>query len=476
MKPGIFNKLLVLIFCSIACVNDNHGGDVKDNNNIDTSILINTSLADTFAKGKVIPKVICQSDASQSYALYIPVKNNNNETLPVIYFFDPHGDGSLPLLKYKTLADEYHFTLVGSNNSRNGNDSPTSENIWNTLFADTQKRLTINTNRIYTCGFSGGAKVATFIALTHPEIKGVISNGAGLPDITRAGNFRFSFTGISGDGDMNMTDLVAINNELDNTQTHHRIIFFEGIHEWAPENTMNIAFAGLQLDAMRQKLISFNDSFVINYITESKKRITSFLKENNYLDAERESKLSMNMLGGLTSDVNWFIKKDSAIKNNPIYKKQWEVNQNLFAKEQTIKAGYEQQFQRGDMSYWTKTIKEVQLKAKDKTATGAMYQRLQAYLSLAFYSISNQLIKAGNNNEAAYFVSLYRKADPTNSEAWYFSAILDARSHNAKAAQEDLLESVKKGFADKTRLIHQPEFQNPVSHIDLTEIESKMKN
>ena len=75
------------------------------------------------------------------------------------------------------------------------------------------------------------------------------------PILTDAGNFNFSFTAIAGEGDMNMTDLVAITNGLDKTQTRHRIIFFDGIHEWAPENTMNIAFAGLQLDAMQQKLI-----------------------------------------------------------------------------------------------------------------------------------------------------------------------------------------------------------------------------
>ena len=88
-----------------------------------------------------------------------------------------------PLNKYKSLADVYNFILIGSNNSKNGNDWPTAENIWNILFDDSQKRFKINTNRIYVCGFSGGAKVATYIALNHNEIKGVIANGAGLPDI-----------------------------------------------------------------------------------------------------------------------------------------------------------------------------------------------------------------------------------------------------------------------------------------------------
>ena len=254
MKASPFIKLIILLFYTIACANKNPEETANDNNVKETAVVTNAAVTDTFEAGKVIAHVFCKANAAQSYALYIPAKGNN-EALPVIYFFDPHGDGSLPLIKYKALADMYDFILIGSNNSKNGNDWPTTENIWSTLFDDSQKRLKINTNRIYTCGFSGGAKVAGYVALNHNEVKGVIANGAGLPDATPAGNFHFSFTAIAGEGDMNMTDLVAISNDLDKTQTRHRIIFFDGKHEWAPENTMNIAFAGLQLDAMHEKLI-----------------------------------------------------------------------------------------------------------------------------------------------------------------------------------------------------------------------------
>ena len=165
--------------------------------------------------------------------------------MPVIYFFDPHGDGLLPVKKYKALADTYHFILIGSNNSKNGNDWTATEDIWKVLSDDSQKRLPIDAKRIYTGGFSGGAKVATYIALTHPDIRGVIAGGAALAEMAAKGeNLHFSFSGIVGQGDMNMTDLVAINNSLDKTATRHRLIFFDGKHEWAPESTMNIAFAG----------------------------------------------------------------------------------------------------------------------------------------------------------------------------------------------------------------------------------------
>src|SRR4051794_8340523 len=253
MKLHQFIILLFFLFSSIACANKNSASTENKNNTTDTTITSTPSVPDSFKAGKVVPFVTCKTNASQSYALYIPSKGNK-QTLPAIYFFDPHADGSLPLNKYRALADQYNFILFASNNSKNGNDWSTTENIWNNLFDDTQKRTKINSNRIYTCGFSGGAKVASYIALNHSGIKGVIVSGAGLPDGIPAGNFNFAFTSIAGEGDMNMTDLVALNNELDKTHTRHRIIFFEGKHEWPPENIMNIAFEGVQFDAMREKL------------------------------------------------------------------------------------------------------------------------------------------------------------------------------------------------------------------------------
>jgi len=178
-----------------------------------------------FEPGKIINVVVCKADPSQSYALYIPIKGNK-EALPVIYCFDPHGDGSLPLKKYRSLADTYGFILIGSNNSKNGNDWTMTEQLWRHLSDDTQARLKLDKRRIYTCGFSGGAKVAGYVAIQHTEVKGVIAGGAGLPDGTTASDLSFSFTAIAGEGDMNMTDLVAFNRALDNTHTRHRIIFF----------------------------------------------------------------------------------------------------------------------------------------------------------------------------------------------------------------------------------------------------------
>ncbi|HET6255673.1 MAG TPA: hypothetical protein VFE32_16470 [Puia sp.] len=426
------------------------------------------------SRAQLTDTVRCSTDPSQSYALYIPA-NGNKMAMPVIYCFDPHGSGILPVRKYKALADAYGFILIGSNNSKNGNDWPTTETIWQALAADTRNRLKLDGRRIYTAGFSGGAKVASYIAIQHPGIAGVVAGGAGLPDGVSAGDFPFSFTAIAGQGDMNLTELVAISGALDKTRTRHRLILFDGKHEWAPVNTMGLAFAGLQFDAMRAGVIPKNNQAIAMYVAGSKKRYRAYQLTSQLIKAAQECDLSIALLDGLSPQVRWFRQQADALAKNPEYLNQRQGQQDLLTMEQNTKAGYMQQFQQGDDAYWTTTIHDLQTKSVGHTGIAQMYQRLLAYLSLAFYSISNQMMTGNDNVQARRFVELYKLADPTNSEAWYFSAVLDAREGKEHEAEADLLKADNYGFRDKMRLRQQPEFQLLNPGLDMERIEKGMR-
>src|SRR5665213_992958 len=142
MRSILFLQLALFSICLVSCAANPHNG----NHDIDSTLITRNSIVDSLERGKIINPVYCLSDPSKSYALYIPLKTHD-QSLPVVYFFDPHGDGTLPLQKYKALADEYQFILIGSNDSKNGNDLNESENIWNILDEDVQKRIKINSNR-----------------------------------------------------------------------------------------------------------------------------------------------------------------------------------------------------------------------------------------------------------------------------------------------------------------------------------------
>jgi hypothetical protein len=50
-------------------------------------------------KGVIIDTVHCTDAPMQRYAIYIPTNYTATKKWPVIYFFDPHGVGNLPLKK-----------------------------------------------------------------------------------------------------------------------------------------------------------------------------------------------------------------------------------------------------------------------------------------------------------------------------------------------------------------------------------------
>lgn len=380
----------------------------------------------------------------------------------------------MPLIKYKALAEKFRFIFVGSNNSRNGQELQEDDQIWQKLWNDTRRRIPLDPSRVYVCGFSGGAKVASYLGLAHPEISGVIADGAGLSQLDAGANFGFSFTAITGLGDMNMTDLFSISLALDKTSTRHRLIIFDGPHQWAPVNSMEIALEGLEFDAVARKIIPEDSEMVEQFVHSETQRVEGFINQGNLVRAEEECQLSIQMLQGIDGKASYFLAKEGSIEKNPQYQKQLQKQQQLVSTEEKIKNIFNQQFQAGDQAYWNKTISLVQQRAQAKTAEGEMYQRLQAYLSLAFYTISNQMIAGQRNLDARYFVDLYKKDDPTNSEAWYLSAILNARNHQPKAARQDLIMAVKTGFNDKKRLESQPEFQNMEPQLGIPGLEQKM--
>jgi pimeloyl-ACP methyl ester carboxylesterase len=429
---------------------------------------------DGLRAGIILDTVFCSADPAQSYAIYIPVKGDRS-SLPLIYFFDAHGAGAHPLRKYRTLADEFGFILVGSNNSRNGNDWTTAAYIWQKLWEDSQRRLKTRTNRIYTCGFSGGAKVAGFVALKYPGVRGVIANGAGLPDGTAAGDFGFDFTSLAGQGDMNLTDLVAFSKDLDKSQTRHHLIVFEGLHEWAPEPTMRIAFAGLQLDAMAKLSIAKNKEFIDQFISQSKKRLNAFYQSNQLVKAGDEYILSISYLEGLSDQVLWFKKGLSTLLSDTRYQKQQQDWQSTMVEEQQTKAEYMAHFPLQDSRYWAGIVRDLRSGANAKRVKSAMDQRLLAYLSLAFYSFSNRLVNGNEDDAARYFVNLYTMVDPTNSEAWYLSAVLLARQGRQQESQAELLKAIAYGFRDENRFKLQREFQALFTPAEISRLENKMR-
>ncbi len=305
---------------------------------------------DTFKTGIIMPQVALRADASQSFTLYLPSKYSESTKLPVIIFFDPHGDGGVPINLYSTLAEKHGYILMASNSSKNGMNFEQTNTIANNLVDEAKTRFGVDENKITFCGFSGGAKVALLSGSNNSAISTIIYCGA----VTNVNPTNpLTLFGFAGTKDMNYTDVVSFEWGLKNATIPHYLIEWKGKHEFP---TADI----------------FNDAFV--FLTTG--------KIENYA------------------------------------KKQVTISPQKVAEEQGNKQDLYQALQSQDLNWWKKKIAELNAKKK----ADAMNERLLGFVSLACYSISNNLLQQNNIEPLGKILAIYKLADPDNTDCDKFYA------------------------------------------------------
>ena len=207
---------------------------------------------DEFARATVIEKVLVKSDSTQSYALYLPSTYDPASKHPIIYCFDPGARGSLAVARFKDGAEKYNYIVVGSNNSRNGPDQPLNE-IIKMMWEDTHARFSIDENRTYLAGFSGGARVAISLGYsTKGLVAGVIACGGGFPSrISPSTPLPFVLFMTAGTEDFNNPEMQSLARTMEGSPVPHHLAIFEGGHEWLPPELAIQAIEWLELQAMR---------------------------------------------------------------------------------------------------------------------------------------------------------------------------------------------------------------------------------
>jgi predicted esterase len=200
-------------------------------------------------KGRVLETVACAADPKQTYALYIPTAFDPAKKWPVLLCFDPGARGKVPVERFQAAAEKFGWLVAGSNNSRNGPWDANAAAI-NAMLTDLNKHLPLESKRIYAAGLSGGARVACQIALGGLA-QGVIACSAGFPGSEVPSRVPFAFFGTAGVTDFNYRELRRVARDLDDNRAVHRVVIFDGGHEWLPPALALEALEWLELHAMR---------------------------------------------------------------------------------------------------------------------------------------------------------------------------------------------------------------------------------
>jgi len=413
-----------------------------------------------FERGKLIQRIVCLADTSVSYALYVPASVRDSRMTALVVFFDPHAAGAWPLKKYSPLAEKYGCVFVGSNNSKNGNPIETNGRFARIVLADIRSRVNIDPGRIYTCGFSGGSRVASAVAIFQGGINAVIGCGAGFPNIEKPIENKFNYVGIAGNEDFNSDEMEELERTLSQSDIEHVFLPFKGKHEWCPLEIMESAFTWIAFKEMKQNKIPRNDSLVKSFLGSEEKTVSGLMKKKEDYLALLEARKTLSYMSGLESSKTL---EDlvRSLKNSPLVEKNLQRREDLARTEKVLKEQYLNAMALKDESWWKTEVLRMNDGKRFPPDQLAMNKRVLSYLSLACYMNINQLMHANQPEEGDRYISLYKIIDPSNPEGPYLQALRDNEKKQGDQALLELTRAAKLGFRERDRFERDfPEMKN----------------
>ena len=285
--------------------------------------------------GKVIDAVPCVADHTQTYALYVPSTYTPTKMWPIIYVFDPEGRGRVSVDLYREVVEKYGFILAASNNSRNFQNESTA-NAARTLWDDTHVRFNLDPHRVYTMGFSGGARVATALAVRCEPcaIAGVIAHGAGYP-FPPSTKEHFVYFAFIGSQDFNWPEIMALRHLKEDSSSAYRLKVFAGGHQWAPASIFNEALDWVQVKAMQSGTIPRDASFIERVFAYTEKEARDAHDNHDAITEFDAYRSLVSDFSGL-KDVSELQTKLDAFKNSSEFKQGMKKQQNAIDQQRTL--------------------------------------------------------------------------------------------------------------------------------------------
>ncbi len=400
-------------------------------------------------RGEVVDTVKCIYNKVQSYALYLPSYYTTDEKYPIIYTFEPAARGSLPVRKYKDLAEEFGYILVCSNNSRNGPGGPI-DRAANAVFSDTRIRFTIDTNRVYTMGFSGGARVAARKAIELKNVKGVIACGAGFPyDYKPSINNKFTYVGLVGNEDMNYYELKILENQLATYGINNFIESFKGEHVWPPVDEMHKVFVYLKFDAMKRTLIE-TDTVLVNNFKRSEQE--NLQKEKNIFTQYIYYNNLLKHIKGLV-ETNEIEKEINRLSSEPIVAQKLETQQNYLKMESELSVFLGEAFYNSEkysIQWWKNKAEELKENAKDSSNLDMLHLSIRMInkVYLMAYEDYTQNEESLSLEQSVRDFKIASLVKPESPYPEYYLASIYAKNKKEGLAIKMLEKSIEKGFSN----------------------------
>lgn len=432
-------------------------------------LLIGTALAmapwqQTVPLGEPVEKVDCQAAPGQSYALYLPSSYTPEKQWPILYAFDPRRRGMIPVNLFRKAAERHGFIIASSNNFVSDtpeiDDTLAAQNaIWN----DTQARLSIDPRRIYSTGFSGGARISWIFEYRTEgfPFAGIIGAGAGLPGkkIPDAWDpSHMAFYGLAGETGFNYYEMVQLDELLEKRGVPHRFSSFDGAHEWPPEELCNQALDWMQLQAFKGGLAPVDEAFVDEFFAQQLSQASQAQSEGRLIEAYEILKAASRDFEGL-KDTSPVTQQLAGLKTSKVLAQ----SLNKRRKEGKKAAQYQHKAvavldqirnaEREDLPGLRDVMFNMQLRtllkkgaSQDREESLAAWRVLETVFVQTVFYMPREFKQRGDMDRAILCLELATRIKPDNPYPWYNLARVHAQSDQPSSALESLKKALELGF------------------------------
>jgi len=404
-------------------------------------------------KGKIISKVKCLKNRTLNYAAYIPSTYSEDKKYPVIFCFDPSGNGVTPVEILMDDAEKLGYILVGSNVSKNGLAWDIIADHYDVLLADVTERLSVDSARIYTCGFSGGSRVASSIAILKGGISSVIGCSAGLPQLKEAIKTKFDYIGFAGSDDMNYAEMVNLDGALEKNNIRHQLVVFEGTHAWPPKEVLSEAFTWMELHAMRDKKKPEDKDYINNKLSEYTGQLDEVKKSGNKYKEYLLTKKMVTYFKGL-ADIAALEESLKKLQDNAAVKSGTDNAILNLKKELAMQQKYAPKISTESAAWWKNEVAYLNkfIAMSQNEDEKHIVKRVLEYLSLSAFSASSSLYNQNKFADAEHYIEIYSIIDSDNPEPAFMKAQLAARKKDVDQTLEQLKKAASLGFAERSRV------------------------
>jgi len=415
----------------------------------------------TLPLGQLVEGIRCESDATQSYTLYLPEAYSPARRWPALLVLDPRGRSVLAAELFRAAAEAHGFILLSSNDTRSDGPMAVNTKALQALWPEVHRRYASDPRRIYAAGFSGGGMLAYELGRRTDGLAGVIASGSRWEGAHFDERVAFPCFGAAGDTDFNYSPMRAVHARLREWGTPERLVVFEGRHQWMPAELAAEALVWMELLAMKSGLRPPDRDFAASRLAQQLARARALEAQGRPLDALGRFESAARTFDGL-ADVAEARREAARVAALAATKSA--------RREQSAWDRYEQGTSRVLARAYRKLLGsdppllaaafrgEVQLDELRRHAAAPGYEgvvgrRLLYTLATetGFY-MARELLARKENTRALAALAVATEATPDRPVYWYNLACVQARLGGRRQALDALERAVAAGYSDRAAM------------------------